>query len=443
MKGTTADKTNGRMEKGYVKHQNQNPTKVWQSLQKVIPLQDRDTGFWWHHTGYHVACMVDASGYSIEKQYEVLLFHLHWICPRLGPAPGDDGKSKWHSLMAHDGSPLEYSWKWNTSTGKPDVRYSWEPFNPGSGRTVDPRNHALSLDYMRTVKQVLPGADFTWITSLLEGIESGDQKASHFLHAVEYSQTKPFGLKSYFLPRDYKILQAGSATTMDEWDKVILKLNPNNAGRDILMKFLSSNPQGKLLQPCVLAVDDVKPEKSRLKLYFMTPHTSFSSLREIVTLGGTRDVPESSFHDLKSFIWTLLGLPNDYQEDTNVPAHPPVAKTWLDEENLVECFVYFFDIAPHNSEVDIKFYLPTRRYGPDDRQIAKRLVEWMESRGRGAWCDRYLHMLERLAEHRGLENGKGLHSYISYQVGKGPEPDIKSYLTPETYHPARYALSEE
>lgn len=363
--------------------------------------------------------------------------------------------------MAHDGSPLEYSWKWNTSSGKPDVRYSWEPFNPGSGRTTDPQNHALSLDYMRTVKQVLPGVDFTWITSLLQEIEGGDQKASHFLHAVEYSQTKAFGLKSYFLPRDYKILQAGSATTMDEWDRVILKLNPNNAGRDTLMKFLSGNPQGKLLQPwyvillrlqsickliwedSVLAVDDVKPKKSRLKLYFMTPHTSFSSLREIVTLGGTREVPESSFKDLKSFIWTLLGVPDDYPEDVNVPAHPPVAKTWLDEENLVECFVYFFDIAPHNSEVDIKFYLPTRRYGPDDRQIATRLTKWMESRGRGAWCDRYLHMLERLAEHRGLENGKGLHSYISYQVGKGPEPDIKSYLTPETYHPARYTLSEE
>jgi hypothetical protein len=79
MNGTATNETNGHAEEYYVKHHNRNPTNVWLSLQKVIPLQDRDVGFWWHHTGYHVACMIDASGYSIEKQYEVLLFHLLWI----------------------------------------------------------------------------------------------------------------------------------------------------------------------------------------------------------------------------------------------------------------------------------------------------------------------------------------------------------------------------
>jgi len=79
MNGTTTNKTNGQIEKKNVKHHDQNPTNVWESLKKVIPLQDSDIRFWWQHTGYHVACMVDASGYSTEKQYEVLLFHLHWI----------------------------------------------------------------------------------------------------------------------------------------------------------------------------------------------------------------------------------------------------------------------------------------------------------------------------------------------------------------------------
>ena len=102
---------------------------------------------------------------------------------------------------------------------------------------------------MRTVGDVLPGVDFTWINTLLREIEGGDQNASHFLHAVEYSQTKSFGLKSYFLPRDYKILQAGDTKTMDNWNEVISKLNPNNAGRDTLMEFLSGNAEGKLLEP--------------------------------------------------------------------------------------------------------------------------------------------------------------------------------------------------
>src|SRR5205085_12339995 len=98
--------------------------------------------------------------------------------------------------MAHDGSPIEYSWKWNTTTGKPDVRYSWEPFNPGSGRTTDPKNHAFALDYMDKVRTVNPDVDFTWANFFLKEFESGDQVASRFLHAVEYGHSKPFGLKS-------------------------------------------------------------------------------------------------------------------------------------------------------------------------------------------------------------------------------------------------------
>lgn len=56
------------------------PTKVWLSLVKTcLPPQDRDIEFWWQLTGYHLANMVEAAGYSVERQYEVLLFHYHWI----------------------------------------------------------------------------------------------------------------------------------------------------------------------------------------------------------------------------------------------------------------------------------------------------------------------------------------------------------------------------
>jgi hypothetical protein len=156
--------------------------------------------------------------------------------------------------MAHDGSPLEYSWKWNTSNGEPDIRYSWEPFNPGSGTTADPQNHALSLDYMRKVTRVLPDVDFTWANFFLQEIETGDQPASRFLHAVEYNRTKKFGLKSYFLPRNYKLLEGGDSVTMKQWDESIVKLNPKNAGRDTLMNFLGNNAEGKVLEPVYVRI---------------------------------------------------------------------------------------------------------------------------------------------------------------------------------------------
>lgn len=57
------------------------PLKVWHSLVKncLPPPIDKDAEFWWRLTGYHLAVMIDAAGYSTEKQYETLLFHYHWI----------------------------------------------------------------------------------------------------------------------------------------------------------------------------------------------------------------------------------------------------------------------------------------------------------------------------------------------------------------------------
>lgn len=57
------------------------PLKVWNSLVKTClpPSENKDVEFWWRLTGYHLAAMIDAAGYSVEKQYETLLFHYHWI----------------------------------------------------------------------------------------------------------------------------------------------------------------------------------------------------------------------------------------------------------------------------------------------------------------------------------------------------------------------------
>lgn len=113
--------------------------------------------------------------------------------------------------------------------------------------------------------------------------------------------------------------------------------------------------------------------------------------------------------------------------------------TWKDFEALREGFIYFFDIAPSSGRPEVKFYLTTRKYGADDLTIARNLMAWMHTHGRGTYYDAYLGMLEKLAEHRGLANGKGMHAYISYQCSQKGEPDIKSYISPELYHKDRYA----
>ncbi|RYO86223.1 hypothetical protein DL766_008931 [Monosporascus sp. MC13-8B] len=362
------------------------PLKVWQSLKKCLPSpNNKDVEFWWRLTGYHLAVMIDAAGYSTEKQYETLFFHYHWIAQRQSL----DGRPVFKSLIAYDGSPLEYSWKWNTIGGEPDIRYSWEAINDTSGTAVDPLNHDPTLEYMEKVPSVLPGTDFIWYRHFLaelynpdrsvyaKELEQGDPPATTLMHAVEYNKNTSFGLKSYFLPR--KLFQGGD------------------------------------------------------------PATFFKSVREIMAMGGLRDVSESSLQDLRSLILTVLGLPGDYPEDAEIPVEANGGNAWPDFEALCEGFVYFFDIAPTSSKPDVKFYLTTRKYGADDTTIVRNLVAWIYAHGCGAYCDAYLGMLEKLAKHRGLKNGKGMHAYINYQCTEKGEPDVKSYISPELYHRARYA----
>jgi hypothetical protein len=156
--------------------------------------------------------------------------------------------------MAHDCSPLEYSWKWNLATSKPEVRYSWEPFNPGHDSCLDPLNHALSLEYMRDVATVVPNADFTWSRHFLELIERGDRPSSNFLHAVDHHRSEGLDLKSYFITRNSKLIVEGAPTTQDEWDEAITKLDPNNGSYHALKNFLANNSEGKLLSPVYVKV---------------------------------------------------------------------------------------------------------------------------------------------------------------------------------------------
>ncbi|EER38497.1 dimethylallyl tryptophan synthase GliD1 [Histoplasma capsulatum H143] len=331
------------------------------------------------------------------------------------------------SLIAYDGSPLEYSWKWNTRTGEPDIHYSWEAI--GKDSAVD------YLWYRQFLTEIYrPDREF-----YAKELEAGEPPATTLMHAVEYNKEASFGLKSYFLAR--KPFIGGDPATTQEWDDAIMKLNRGKAhpGRDALMHFLANSPEGKLMKPNVMGMDNVEPSKSRLKMYFTSANTSFKSVREIMTMGGISDISEESLQNLRSMILAVLGLPADFPEGKEISVESTTAgQTWKDLEALCEGFIYFFDIAPTSGRPQVKFYLTTRKYGADDLTIARNLMAWMDEQGRGTNCDAYIGMLKRLAEHRGLENGKGMHGYISYQCSQKGEPDIKSYISPELYCKAGY-----
>ncbi|KAL4783263.1 aromatic prenyltransferase [Aspergillus varians] len=420
------------------------PTKTWEKLSQWLPSGNADTEYWWKLTGKHLATMLETAGYSTEAQWEALIFHYHWIVPYLGPAPGPNSSAKWKSVLSLDGGPIEYSWKWNTpSGGKPDVRYTIEPVSLFSGTPLDPLNQLAMSELLHRIAAVVPSIDLSWTNHLLatlfdhdrskyakEGAAGAPLGTTMFV-AVEWLP-KGLSLKTYFAPR--RLGQTQFPLPVPEWEVTIAELVPTSTSRVVLQDFLSENAEGKLLIPICLAVDNVIPEKSRLKWYLHSPHSSFASVREVMTMGGKIDLAESQLEDLRSLIAAATGIPADFPEDAEV--QPTVPESELPP--LPPGFMYYFDIAPGPSNPDIKVYIPIRRYGGDDRTLVQALTEWMNSHGRSQYTQGFQALLESIAQHRGLEEGKGIQTFVSCLFKKSGELDITTYIGPEALHPLRF-----
>ncbi|KAL8789692.1 MAG: hypothetical protein Q9195_006689 [Heterodermia aff. obscurata] len=442
-----------------VKH-TKSTSEAWQFLSNYLPQANSDHDYWWQLTGRQVAALVEAADYPIEKQYEALLFHYHWTVPYMGPAPKANGTpATWKSLLSLDSSPIEYSWKWNTTKTEPDVRYVTEPIGRYPGSHLDPLNQHALRELLQRLPQNIPSSDMnmSWVnhffsklydhdnTKYIQEAAAGSSKstATSVQLGTEFLR-KGIGFKTYFFPR--KLGQVEDFST-SQWDSSISQLNPDPSAwdaRNALIDFLSTSPEGQSLRPFSLAVDNVTPSASRLKLYFLTPNTSLASVREIMSLGRRITGIDTQLSELESLIKVVAGLPADFP--TTVPIPLPKASDSYDQnvkdnfgelEDVLTGYLYYFDIAPGFSKFpEIKWFIPSRHYGPNDYELATAMGEWMEARGRGAYNARYLRMLETLSEHRGLGEGKGLQTFVSCLFKEG-ELDITTYLGAEAYHPGR------
>ncbi|KAL2849415.1 aromatic prenyltransferase [Aspergillus pseudodeflectus] len=426
---------------------------VWAAVSQWLAPSDADLEYWWKLTGPQVAHMMVAAGYSTEAQYNALLFHYHWILPYLGPAPRADRPLRWNSLLGNEGSPIEYSWKWNTPTGKPDVRYCIEAIGPYAGRPLDPLNQDASLELLHRLQDLVPTVDLTlsnhFAATLFdhnrgkyaEEAANGEHFTSTVFIAPEWLESG-FNVKTYFLPRRVGATANAKGLALADWEESFKQLDPDNEARRVAFDFLANDPEGQAITPYMLAVDNVVPSQSRLKLYFIAKHSSFSSVRQVLTLGGRKPVPEAHLQEVRSLICAVSGLPQNFPEEDETPftaAHYTTATrdNFGALPEILHSYVYYFDIAPGKKLPDIKFYTPVRGYGPNDRDLANSLIGWMAERGRGGYAKEYMSVLETLNAHRRLEDRKGAHIYISALIKKDGQLDVTSYLGAEAVDPLR------
>ncbi|KAK2858466.1 hypothetical protein FQN49_004703 [Arthroderma sp. PD_2] len=417
------------------------PTKAWEALSPLLPSRTPDYDFWWKLTGMNLASLVDAAGYPIERQYETLLFHYHWIVPFLGPAPAADGTIEWPTTLNLEGLPIEYSWKWNTPTTRPEIRYAIDAKGAFTGTAMDPLNQQASRELLHRLQDSLPHLDLTWTNHILATLFDKDPSkyVQEAAKGAKYTTTvmiapefKPSGvtIKTYVYPRKLGMEQV----PVQQWKDSIAEMCPGGAASDVLYDFLDNSPEGKLLSPCILGVDAITPEKSRIKFYFRTPHTSFTSMKEIMTLGGRIPVPEKQLQDLRSLIISITGLKDDFPEDAELPLAPQFQHLFEDSTTntplVLPACGYYFNVGPRCELPEVKINLPLYIYCPDELAIGHGLTAWMDSHGMGGYCNQYLSMLESLAEHRQLNNGKGIQSFLSCMFKKNGEMEITSYLAP-------------
>lgn len=386
---------------------------------------------------------------------------LLWKIPYMGPAPGPDGMpTKWKSLLSLDGSAIEYSWKWNTKGSEPDVRYVTEPIGQFPGTELDPLNQqGLRELLQRFGSETSENLNIGWVNHFFAKLYDHDNSkyiqeaaaGSHMSTATSVQLGTEFlrkgtGFKTYFFPRKLGIVEAVPTSQYDDAIAQIDVEGKDYSARKALNEFLTTNSEGQGLNPFSLAVDNIAPEKSRLKWYFHTLNTSFKSVREVMTLGGSITGIDKQLEDLFELIKATAGLPDDFPEDAEVPlpkksqVYDESAKENFGElEKVLTGYLYYFDIAPGNKYPEIKWFIPTRHYGPNDLDLAKATINWMEKHGRAGYGLKYLEMLCNLGEHRRLDEGKGLQSFVSCLFKKG-ELDITTYLGAEAFHPARKSI---
>ncbi|KAK7963526.1 hypothetical protein PG988_010500 [Apiospora saccharicola] len=421
------------------------PGQAWTALSQHLPPRSPDEDAWWKLTGPHMAALVEAAGYPIEKQYEALLILYRWTAsiaiPYLGPS---SAPPVWHSQLSHDGGPIEYSWKWNTASGEPNIRYSIEPIGRSAGTQLDPLNHQAFRELLHGLATAFPSTNTTWSHHFLAALydhdhskyaqeqEAGTKASTSVMLSTELLRKGP-EFKTYFRPSK---LGQGPFLSLAEWETAFSQLDPGNAARASVHEFLASSPEGQLMKPLTVSVDNIDPAKSRMKWYFWSPHTNFASVREIMTLGGRIDTPGISdqFDNLFQLIKAVLHLPDEFPETADLPA--PKAEDEDGHEVLFRTHWYYFDIAPGKALPEVKIYIQLRPNGRDDASIAEGLVGWLKAHGRGRYCDGFLRVLAELAQHRRLDEATGIQTFLACQFKNG-ELDLTSYLGPEAFHPGR------
>nr|RBQ84427.1 hypothetical protein FVER53263_20809 [Fusarium verticillioides] len=401
---------------------------VWKTLNKWLPPLSGDKEWWWKTLGPQLHTLLAEADYDGNEQYEALLLLYRWVVPEMGPRPRSS-MAPWKSFMTDDHSPIEYSWKWNSGSKKPDIRYAIELVSPLAGSKQDPFNQIPTRHLVYNLAKIIPELDLTWFEHFwheLLGAESPipstsgiSTKGSTIFAALEMLHGH-LSIKVYFIPVETQDVSA--------WHQIKHAIETSGCQNlETLYRvdaYLSSHDDGRQLRPFMLAIDLVEPGASRLKIYARSNQTSFRFVRDVMTVGGLRTDLDKSLEKFFDLWKRALGLNHDASPGDELP----------EVDHMTSGAVFNFDVAPKSSIPDVKAYIPVRHYADNDLQAALGLIGYLEEfgNGYGVYSQSYLRVLDMLAPAGQLDQATGVQTYFAVAC-QGENLSLTSYLNPQLY----------
>jgi DMATS type aromatic prenyltransferase len=307
-----------------------------------------------------------------------------------------------------------------------------------AGSAIDPVNQISTLELRHELANYNPRTDWTLFDALQDafydkrrGFESHndpDKDPSPTSIMMAFALEGEIANKAYFFPLNAE--QRG-ITRLEFLKEIMAQLRTNEmplSGFDQLLDFLQT-PQGILCDIICLAIDCVRPERSRYKIYVRSPETSFEQVWDMMTMGGRLEgLCHTARANLKD-LWRLtLGLDDDFDENAALPS----------KKHATAGVLYYYDIKAGLEAPESKVYVPVRHYAASDQDIVDGLGKYLGSRGLDGHLANFRRALHATCSHRRLDEGTGFQTYVGCGIEKGGSLQLCSYINPEIYRPKRW-----
>ncbi|KAF2202543.1 aromatic prenyltransferase [Delitschia confertaspora ATCC 74209] len=408
-------------------------TSILELATANLPPQNTHSQFWWTAAGRTLALMLHYAGYCPVAQYQHLLYFANSIAPFLGPARKDEKESvQWLSFMTDDGTPIELSWDWGNKRKSPAIRFSIEPVGLDAGTQLDLYNREVGGKFHCTLKETLPNADYEWCDHFikrfcadedLEKISAKRKTATQIFYAFDLNGNDIIP-KVYFFP-GIRAETLGQTTleSISEAVRSAPHCAPDNLEAfSVLEKFFTDSSAGPL-ELEMLAADLIRPVDSRLKIYFRSRNTRFSSVANIMSLNNA--IASESFAKGLQNLRKLWDLVFDRKESDDEPLENTLHRT--------AGILYYAQFRLGDELPSIKIYLPVRHYAACDGKVVRGLKEFLVESRADDHVMNYEAFLESAFSRSALEEDRGVHTYLGCSINSDGSLKLISYINPQPW----------